>query len=308
MVRAYDPLEGDLLQARLIKTFQERSASRHEARVLVGGLATAEEEQRYAVLQIRASRQAVVASVGTKILAWQAIEVLNKGKRTSLSFHNSGCVLNVHAGRKQRFSSGRMSSRSERGREDFALREQVQESQQELIFERAQHRQRFRGNPVMALPDDLGNLTESEALEYALMLSRDAEEERQRLEGPDFYLDELEFMHLDEGSPRPSEPDLDWDESFDHSQSSPNGSMSPPSMAPSPSLSAVADPRARASPRLSPIYPAQSPLGRHMSPPPDMSEANWPLPAASTSSFAHPSIWLGFAGRDAPRFAQAKSD
>ena len=90
VVRAYDPLTPALGPVRL---FRERSAGRHAARVLGAGQATAEQEQRYAVLQITATRSQVVASVGQKLIAWRigegAASALNKERGKCASVHRA---------------------------------------------------------------------------------------------------------------------------------------------------------------------------------------------------------------------------
>lgn len=75
VVRAFDPLA-----ATLIRTFSERSASRHPSRLLAAGQADEEDEERYAVANISATRDAVVASIGGKILAWKLTESKAKSK------------------------------------------------------------------------------------------------------------------------------------------------------------------------------------------------------------------------------------
>lgn len=86
VVRAYDPLTPALGPVRL---FRERSAGRHAARVLGAGQATPEQEQRYAVLQIAATRSQVVASVGQKLIAWR----IGEGAASALSKERGKCAF-----------------------------------------------------------------------------------------------------------------------------------------------------------------------------------------------------------------------
>ena len=85
VVRAYDPLTPALGPVRL---FRERSAGRHAARVLGAGQATAEQEQRYGVLQIAATRSQVVASVGQKLIAWR----IGEGAASALNKERGKCA------------------------------------------------------------------------------------------------------------------------------------------------------------------------------------------------------------------------
>ena len=67
MLRAYDIISG-----RLLRAFNERSAPRRALRHLAAGHIDEQEEARWAVSCIIASRDGFVASVGDKILAWRA--------------------------------------------------------------------------------------------------------------------------------------------------------------------------------------------------------------------------------------------
>lgn len=103
------------------------------------------------------------------------------------------------------------------------LRQDIRESQADLYYENedTQRRLGYERDVVQrhGIPSNLGNMTEAEAVEYAIMLSRD-EEERRRLGGAsstsamqdDFMTEELDQITLDEDltlshdQPPPADP------------------------------------------------------------------------------------------------------
>ncbi|KAK4046844.1 hypothetical protein OIO90_006420 [Microbotryomycetes sp. JL221] len=157
-VRCYD-----ILTSTLLRTFKDRSAPRLPSRMLAQGLMDADEEERWRVSHIRASRDAMVAAVGGRIIAWKI------GTDVRKKFKSPGV-------------GGKMSARTEKLRSDFELRQEVRESLDSLS---AQHRdqlerlgQEQRVAIEYGLPPSLDNMTEDEAVALAMMLSVDDEEAR----------------------------------------------------------------------------------------------------------------------------------
>ncbi|KAI5480559.1 F-box and WD repeat domain containing protein [Pseudohyphozyma bogoriensis] len=151
----------DILTSTLVRTFKDRAASRLPARMLAAGLI--DDEDRWKVTRIRANRECVIAAIGGRILAWRvADEVKKKGKSKS--------------------GSGKMSARTERYRSDLELRREVQESLSTLSLESDTRAAQLRHDRYVAnefgLPPSLDNMTEEEAVAFAMMLSVDEQENR----------------------------------------------------------------------------------------------------------------------------------
>ena len=85
----------DTLTSTLLRTFKDRAASRLPARMLAQGLI--DDENRWKVSAILASRDSVVAAIGGRVLAWRIEEAEVKK-------------------RKGKGASGKMSARGERVR------------------------------------------------------------------------------------------------------------------------------------------------------------------------------------------------
>lgn len=143
-VRAYDILSG-----RLVRIFNERSAPRQALRHILAGQADADEEAKWSVSNIVASREGFVASIGARILAWRAGDDSESRKKTPRS-------------------GGRLSSRAERYRTEMELQQDIRESTAVL-----DHEQQDRMNRLCAersaqnfagIPKSLGDMTDEEAV------------------------------------------------------------------------------------------------------------------------------------------------
>lgn len=170
----------DTLTSTLLRTFKDRAASRLPARMLNAGLI--DDESSWRVSMIHANRDSVVAAVGGKILSWRIVEEPKKRKNKT---------------------NGKMSARTERGRclslfpsafeestaidtlrlaADFELRREVRESLSSLSAESDMRLSRLRQETRLAqefgLPPSLDNMTEDEAIAFAVMLSVEEQEAR----------------------------------------------------------------------------------------------------------------------------------
>ncbi|KAK4049923.1 hypothetical protein OIV83_003747 [Microbotryomycetes sp. JL201] len=148
----------DILTSTLLRTFKDRAAPRLPSRMLAQGLIA--DEDRWQVSHIRASRDAMVAAVGGRIIAWK---------------------IGIDAKRKSH-AVGKLSARSERYRSDLELRREVQESLETLSAEQRDRLERLGQEQRVAieygLPPSLDNMTEDEAVALAMMLSVEDEEAR----------------------------------------------------------------------------------------------------------------------------------
>ncbi|KAM0753341.1 hypothetical protein T439DRAFT_354766 [Meredithblackwellia eburnea MCA 4105] len=154
-LKVYDTLTGIVL-----RTFKDRAASRLPARMLAQGLI--DDEDRWKVSAILANRESVIAAIGGRVLAWR-IEVEVKK-------------------RKGKGAGGRMSARGERVRSEYDLRQEVRESLESAHQATADRLDRIanerRVQQEFGLPPSLDNMTEDEAVAFAMMLSVDDEEAR----------------------------------------------------------------------------------------------------------------------------------
>lgn len=144
MVRAYDILSG-----RLVRIFNERSAPRQALRHILTGQADADEEAKWSVSQIVASREGFVASIGARILAWRAGDDHKARKKTPRS-------------------GGRLSSRAERFRTEMEMQQDIRESTAVLDHEHQDRMSRlseYRDTQSFAgIPKSLGDMTDEEAV------------------------------------------------------------------------------------------------------------------------------------------------
>ncbi|CEH19480.1 Cdc4 and related F-box and WD-40 proteins [Ceraceosorus bombacis] len=159
-IKAFCPLSG-----AHIRTFNDRTATRHPARALMAGDMSVEEASKYAVSQIASGPDTLVAAIGPHVLAWRAGPLI-KGKRALGLTGETG--LNRSSGRPARTKESKFVV----GRD---LRDDVQETATRLQNERdsAQaecHRLRFVAGSAE------NDLDEQDALQLALMLSRDEAE------------------------------------------------------------------------------------------------------------------------------------
>lgn len=167
-VKALCPITG-----QLIRTLNDKTATRHPARMLAAGELTAEEASRFMVTHVVAAPQCIVASIGSQILAWRPeLPRTKSSSRKSTSRTGRATV--------GRLWDPKMQSMKEMERDVYETQQELQQEQQDRLD--AQRR-------VGTLPaSELDGLTEEEMFEYAMMLSRDEAENRQSqdvIEDPD---------------------------------------------------------------------------------------------------------------------------
>ncbi|CAO1632374.1 unnamed protein product [Sympodiomycopsis kandeliae] len=173
-VKAFNSLTGDL-----VRTWNERTATRHAARMLNEGTLTAEEADRFRVRQILIGEESIVAAIGPFLLAWKPGSATsgrrNKGNGPGQSSNASSSKASGKSTPSGKSAMPPLSKYAQM-RE---IRTELAESSATLAKEREQRQasyDRIRYNRGTA---DLGGLNEDEALEYAMMLSREDEEARQ---------------------------------------------------------------------------------------------------------------------------------
>lgn len=154
-IKAFCPLSGQLL-----RTFNDRTATRHPARMLAAGQLTEEQSSRFYVTQIIASEDTIVAAIGSQVLAWQAEKLRSKNQQSRKSTSRTG--RNTIG----RLWDPKVQSSKEMERDVYETQRELEQEHQERL---ANH-QRLGGG---GLASDLDDLTEQEAFEYAMMLSRD---------------------------------------------------------------------------------------------------------------------------------------
>lgn len=159
-IKAFCPLSG-----QLIRTFNDRSATRHPARMLATGQLTEEEASRFHVGQIIAGKETIVACIGSQILAWRA-ERLRNNKTNPAKKVTSRTGRNAMG----RLWDPKMQSMKEMERDIYETKQELQQEQENRLADR----QRLGIRPESELDD----MTEQEAFEYAMMLSRDEMDER----------------------------------------------------------------------------------------------------------------------------------
>ncbi|GAA5881620.1 hypothetical protein JCM16303_005512 [Sporobolomyces ruberrimus] len=162
-LRFYSTLGDASTPQPAVRTFRDRSAPRHPSRMLAQGLIADDDEERWLVSHIRANRDCVVAAIGGRILAWRTEPILKK---------------------KGGFGKpGKVTARQERFKANIELQHQVRESMSALSAESSARVERFeeehRLTSQFGLPPSLDNLTEEEAIAFAMILS--AEEEERKL-------------------------------------------------------------------------------------------------------------------------------
>ncbi|GAA5930988.1 uncharacterized protein JCM15063_002514 [Sporobolomyces koalae] len=172
-----------------VRTFRDRSAPRHPSRLLAQGLVAEDDEERWLVSHIRANRDSVVAAIGGRILAWRTEPIFKK--KSGLGFGKTG----------------KLTARQERFKANMDLQHQVRESLSALSAESSARVERYeedhRVNSQFGLPPSLDNLTEEEAIAFAMILSAEEEERK------------LIAVALDNGKARGSdaeESDGDWEQ------------------------------------------------------------------------------------------------
>lgn len=183
-IKAFDALSGSP-----VRTWNDRTATRHPARMLAAGELTQEEAARFFVRQIVISDENIVAAVGPHILAWRAESALSgshsRNRRDKMAANPSSSTQNSGASPSPARSSGGGGaggsmpplSKYAQMRE---MRMELAESSTLLEAEKEKRQASYARLRYARGPEEIGGLSEHEAMEYAMMLSRDEEEARQR--------------------------------------------------------------------------------------------------------------------------------
>ncbi|KAJ1025877.1 hypothetical protein NDA16_002503 [Ustilago loliicola] len=158
-IKVFDSLAGDL-----IRTINDRTATRHPARMLAAGELTEAEAARFRVTQIIADNECLVASIGHQTLAFRAEPVLSKRAASAAAAAAAGSKAK---GGRPRLVENKYAMQVE-------LKRDLRESKAELEAEN-EERQAEYSKIRNRHGFELEGLSEQEALEYALMLSRDEE-------------------------------------------------------------------------------------------------------------------------------------
>lgn len=172
-VKAFNALTGDL-----VRTWTERTATRHAARRLTEGTLTAEEADRFRVRQIVIGEESIVAAVGPFLLAWKPGSATsgrrNKGNGPGQSSTASGSKSgkSTPSGRSVMPPLSKYAQMRD-------IKTELAESSAALAKEREERQASYDRIRYTRGTSDLGGLNEDEALEYAMMLSREEEEARQ---------------------------------------------------------------------------------------------------------------------------------
>jgi len=201
-IKAFDVLSGTL-----VRVFNDRAAKRHPARMLAAGELTPEEAARFRVAQIVAADDMFVAAIGLHVLSW-------KTHRDESSLATTAPSANEARAAPPRSKA----VLQERGRQRADLYQAVEEGRQQVRSERMErHASQAKRH---ALESSIhGALDEDDALDYALMLSR-------------------EQAQVDEELPAELMYDLDLDVNDGDSDAVPLSPPLPPHDAHAPSLSA----------------------------------------------------------------------
>ncbi|KAJ1036532.1 hypothetical protein NDA13_000065 [Ustilago tritici] len=155
-IKVFDSLAGDL-----IRTINDRTATRHPARMLAAGEFTENEAARFRVTQIIADNECLVASIGHQTLAFRAEPVLSK--RAAAAAAAGGKAK----GGRPRLVENKYAMQVELKRDLRESKAELEAENEERQAEYSKIRNRHGFEPE--------GLSEQEALEYALMLSRDEE-------------------------------------------------------------------------------------------------------------------------------------
>ncbi|EPQ30707.1 uncharacterized protein PFL1_01608 [Pseudozyma flocculosa PF-1] len=162
-IKAFCALSGDL-----IRTINDRTATRHPARMLAAGELTDDEAARFRVQQIVADHDTLIAAIGHQVLAFRA-EPLQRAKDKRMA---------AAAAKKTARSSSRTADSKFQMQVD--MRRDLRESQAQLQAEREERQARHSRRRDTVTDHGLGDMTEQEAFEYAMMLSKDEEEAKAR--------------------------------------------------------------------------------------------------------------------------------
>lgn len=241
-IKAFCPLTG-----QHIRTFNDRTATRHPARMLAAGELTEEEASRYHVSQIIVGPDTLVASIGGQILAWRAERLKSKNSRkVSTAPRVSSGKSNVGP-----LWDPKLQSQKEMEQDIFEIKQELEKEQREREEEYEKIKYSVGGRSEL----EIGDLDEQEAFEYAMMLSRDEEEAKQRKtmatgENAEELQDALEQVAIAEsaetsrGKARATDTSIDDAYDYFHQDTEEtNAQMSP---IPSPALSGLSSPPSRA--------------------------------------------------------------
>ncbi|KDN47949.1 hypothetical protein K437DRAFT_273537 [Tilletiaria anomala UBC 951] len=225
-VKVFNALTG-----QLVRTFADRAASRHPARMLAAGELTMSEALRFRVTQIITTEDAFVAIIGSHVLAWRCETAMRSTLRKA-GKSSSG---------KSRHPLRRLDSKIQAQND---LEDEVMECTESVRSEAARTQAELRTQQYWQEVSTLDDMTEQEAFAYAMMLSRDQQEASGRTGhgGNGIIIDDeaelqaaLDAIALSEartGSPHEASEGASPDASF---ASSPG---------PSPGLQGVSSPRA----------------------------------------------------------------
>ncbi|KAN0065498.1 hypothetical protein ACQY0O_001335 [Thecaphora frezii] len=155
------------LSGDVIRTINDRTATRHPARMLATGELTDNEAARFRVQQIVADHDTLIAAIGHQILAFRA-EPLRRARDKKSAAKRTGK------------SSGR--NHDSKFQLQVDMQRDLRESQAQLRAEREERQAQYSQMKSSVADHGLGDMTEEEAFEYAMMLSKDEEEAKARAE------------------------------------------------------------------------------------------------------------------------------
>ncbi|CAD6962536.1 unnamed protein product [Tilletia controversa] len=159
LIKVFNSLSGDV-----IRVFNDKAASRHPARMLAEGQLTEEQAAQFYVKQIIAGEDSLIVAIGPHVVAWRTEALAGKGKG-----HHS--LVSKKAGPKAR--SSRAASWQTKYQASAELRADVKESAALLKKESKDRQTTYERMRWATGPPELGGLDDDEALEYAIMLSRE---------------------------------------------------------------------------------------------------------------------------------------
>ena len=227
-IRVFDSLTG-----HLIRTFADRAATRHPARMLAAGELTEREALRFRVSQILATDDAFVAVIGSHVLAW----------RCDPSRHLSRRGAKTSQTTKSKHPLRRLESKFQAGNQ---LDEEMLESTAKAREEALQARSRLQETHQRQQGSVFDDMTEQEAFAYATMLSRDEEEARifsgagnTQVDEADDLQEALRAIEISEGQQHSPDGSQGSDDAYADHSSEHRYSASP---GPSPSLRGISSP------------------------------------------------------------------
>ncbi len=149
------------LTGQLVRSFADRAATRHPARMLAAGELTDSQAVMFRVTQIIAAEDAFVGVIGSHVLAWRCDDGRALARKGGKSAATSG---------KSRHPLRRMDPKFQAGHDlDDDLHESTQKAREEALEER----ERLQNLRTWQQDAGYGDMSEQEAFAYAMMLSRD---------------------------------------------------------------------------------------------------------------------------------------